>query len=60
MKEYWAPSSNRMCPSTEVYPAGTLAIAVFFNKHTLVEITEIDIVAAAVGVSSLRVIALTV
>ena len=50
MKERWAPSSNRMCPSIVVCPAETLAMAVF-NKHTLVEIAESDVVAAVVDVS---------
>ena len=47
MKERWAPSSNRMWPSTVVCPADTFAIAVF-NKHTLVENVEKDVVGLAV------------
>ena len=59
MKERWAPSSNRICPSIVVCSAEMLVVAVF-NKHILVEIAESDDVAAAVGVSLLWVVALTV
>ena len=59
MKEHWAPSSKRICPSTVVYPPEILAMAVF-NKHTLVEIAESDVVDAAVDVSSLWVVVLTI
>jgi len=49
IKERFAPSSNKMCPSTVDCPAEAFAIAVF-NRHTLVEIAESDVVSLPVGV----------
>jgi len=52
MKEHCAPSLDKICPSTVVCPAETLVMAVF-NKHTLVEIAESEVVADEVCVSAL-------
>jgi len=59
IKERWAPLSNRMWPSTVVFPVETLAMAVF-NKHILVEVAESEFAAVAVGVYSLWVTVLIV
>ena len=48
IKERWAPSSNRMWPSTVVCPAETFEMAVF-NKHTLVGSAESDLIVLSCG-----------